>query len=192
MPRTWILIGFVIAEGICLHTPIGQVRAQTWYYCDTTHAYYPYVSTCPVPWRVVIPNQDAYGGLGQQQSETNAATVAPAHQEQVGQQSWSALLTAYWEATGTGGVFMALGVLLLVLGMGHVATTPTRIETQSGGPGVILRTKYPGHTPTKSDIKRAWKLFLWGAIMVLSGVCITYGPMAVYSTLHALLVKTYG
>lgn len=27
-----------------------------WYYCDSTHAYYPYVSTCQAPWRRVVPS----------------------------------------------------------------------------------------------------------------------------------------
>jgi len=30
-------------------------QAQTWYYCDPLHTYYPYVKTCPAPWRPVDP-----------------------------------------------------------------------------------------------------------------------------------------
>jgi hypothetical protein len=31
----------------------GQPPTQFWYFCDTSHAYYPYVSDCNVPWREV-------------------------------------------------------------------------------------------------------------------------------------------
>ena len=30
-------------------------QSGNWYYCDPAHAYYPYVRTCPVPWRAVAP-----------------------------------------------------------------------------------------------------------------------------------------
>jgi hypothetical protein len=32
---------------------------QLWYYCDPARAYYPYVSSCPVQWRAVVPNPSA-------------------------------------------------------------------------------------------------------------------------------------
>jgi len=31
----------------------GPPPAQYWYYCDAAGAYYPYVSSCPEPWRTV-------------------------------------------------------------------------------------------------------------------------------------------
>jgi hypothetical protein len=30
-------------------------QAQSWYYCDPLRTYYPYVKTCPAPWRPVDP-----------------------------------------------------------------------------------------------------------------------------------------
>jgi len=33
--------------------PAGPPPAQSWYYCDDTRSYYPYVATCPSPWRQV-------------------------------------------------------------------------------------------------------------------------------------------
>ena len=178
----WIVIGLVIAEATSVHTSIKQARAQSngsWYYCDPAHAYYPYVSTCPVPWREVVPN-------------SNAGSQQPGTTGHADQKSWKAWLIRYWETTGVGGIFMALGALVLTLGVGSQMTTPTRIETRSGGPGVVLRTKYPGHTPTKSDVRHGWKLILWGVITTLFGACITYGLTAVYNTLNALFSKTIG
>jgi hypothetical protein len=32
---------------------------QYWYYCDPARAYFPSVSSCPVPWRKVLPTQSA-------------------------------------------------------------------------------------------------------------------------------------
>jgi hypothetical protein len=33
--------------------PSGQPPAQSWYYCDASQAYYPYVQDCAGPWRAV-------------------------------------------------------------------------------------------------------------------------------------------
>ena len=33
--------------------PAPQPAAQTWYYCESARAYYPYVQTCPEGWRPV-------------------------------------------------------------------------------------------------------------------------------------------
>jgi hypothetical protein len=33
--------------------PSGPPPAAMWYYCDSAGAYYPYVGTCPEPWRQV-------------------------------------------------------------------------------------------------------------------------------------------
>src|SRR5208282_3723908 len=50
-----LLLGVVLA-GIA-HSAGAQ---GYWYYCDPAHAYYPYVSTCPVPWRAVVPSPNAF------------------------------------------------------------------------------------------------------------------------------------
>jgi hypothetical protein len=52
----------VAGQILCGLLVVDAARAQasgSWYYCDPSHAYYPYVSTCPVPWRAVAPH--AYG-----------------------------------------------------------------------------------------------------------------------------------
>jgi hypothetical protein len=33
--------------------PAGQPAPQSWYYCDGSRSYYPYVNTCNTPWRQV-------------------------------------------------------------------------------------------------------------------------------------------
>ena len=33
--------------------PSGPPPAQYWYYCDSAHGYYPYIPSCPEPWRAV-------------------------------------------------------------------------------------------------------------------------------------------
>lgn len=34
-------------------TPPMQPPAQSWYYCETSRSYYPYVSSCPEGWKTV-------------------------------------------------------------------------------------------------------------------------------------------
>lgn len=33
--------------------PVIAAPAQSWYYCETSKSYYPYVSTCPAGWKTV-------------------------------------------------------------------------------------------------------------------------------------------
>ncbi len=37
-----------------LYTPFGQAMGW-WYWCDPYQEYYPFVTTCPVPWESVMP-----------------------------------------------------------------------------------------------------------------------------------------
>jgi hypothetical protein len=58
--------------------PAAAQQQGYWYYCDPAHAYYPYASTCPVPWRTVVRTPNPYGQLGTQQTGTNATVARPA------------------------------------------------------------------------------------------------------------------
>jgi hypothetical protein len=44
---------------------VVQQPTQYWYYCDNPAGYYPYVPSCPTPWRPVTPQPSAQPG-GQQ------------------------------------------------------------------------------------------------------------------------------
>ncbi len=33
--------------------PVPASSPPTWYYCNSAHAYYPYISSCPEPWHAV-------------------------------------------------------------------------------------------------------------------------------------------
>jgi hypothetical protein len=37
--------------------PPPPPRANSWYFCPPRNAYYPYVSSCPVPWQRVAPQR---------------------------------------------------------------------------------------------------------------------------------------
>jgi len=43
-----------------------QQPTQYWYYCDNPAGYYPYVPSCPTPWRAVTPQPTAQPPSGQQ------------------------------------------------------------------------------------------------------------------------------
>jgi len=67
-----LLLGVAMA-GIA-HPAAAQ---GSWYYCDPAHAYYPYVSTCPVPWREVAPY--SYGqGQAKAAAPPTTESAAPA------------------------------------------------------------------------------------------------------------------
>ncbi len=62
-----------IFVGVFLLPMLAYAQQQMhWYYCDPAHAYYPYVSTCPIPWREVALDQ-----FGPQQPGTDATTSRP-------------------------------------------------------------------------------------------------------------------
>ncbi|HWG78980.1 MAG TPA: hypothetical protein VN681_04350 [Stellaceae bacterium] len=44
---------------------VVQQPTQYWYYCDNPAGYYPYVPSCPTPWRPVTPQPGSQPG-GQQ------------------------------------------------------------------------------------------------------------------------------
>ncbi len=73
-----IFYGFcllVLAAFITLVTLTAPASAQQqgyWYYCDPSHAYYPSVTSCPVPWRRVSPNPGANGQVAPNPGVTGA------------------------------------------------------------------------------------------------------------------------
>jgi len=40
-------------DGTTVVTPTNPPPVANWYYCDSAKGYYPYVTQCPEPWRVV-------------------------------------------------------------------------------------------------------------------------------------------
>lgn len=48
-----------ILSGLLVASAAHAQASGNWYYCDPAHAYYPYVTTCPMPWRSIAPY--AYG-----------------------------------------------------------------------------------------------------------------------------------
>lgn len=71
-----LLLGAVLA-GIA-HPAAAQ---GYWYYCDPAHAFYPYVSTCPIPWREVAPysyrNDQSHAAAAPMAQPVAPARVAP-------------------------------------------------------------------------------------------------------------------
>jgi hypothetical protein len=40
---------------VALQAESARAQSGYWYWCEPARAYYPYVATCPVPWRAVNP-----------------------------------------------------------------------------------------------------------------------------------------
>jgi TonB family protein len=56
----------------------GQPVAQTWWYCDPARAYYPYVTTCSMPWRAVSPQSPTLSSSGTEASGPSMREPGPA------------------------------------------------------------------------------------------------------------------
>lgn len=58
----------------------GQLVENYWYYCDPLKAYFPYVRSCPVPWRKVAPPPIATPAPTARPTQIFPAQPAPAYQ----------------------------------------------------------------------------------------------------------------
>lgn len=59
---------------VALQAESARAQSGYWYWCEPARAYYPYVATCPVPWRAVNPAADTA------QPSTSGAPARPAGQ----------------------------------------------------------------------------------------------------------------
>jgi hypothetical protein len=50
-----LLLSCLVLAGMSLATSAQAQSSSYWYYCDASHAYYPYVQTCAQPWRWEVP-----------------------------------------------------------------------------------------------------------------------------------------
>jgi hypothetical protein len=60
--------------------PAGLPPAQSWYFCDNPSGYYPYVASCPTPWREV-PQAPPAGSAPAPQQYAPPPGYAPAPQQ---------------------------------------------------------------------------------------------------------------
>jgi hypothetical protein len=65
-----------LIAGLLMAAPAPAQPDGSWYYCDPSHAYYPYVGSCAVPWRVV-PNQSRAPQAGDSTATSPSARSAP-------------------------------------------------------------------------------------------------------------------
>src|SRR5579859_2249588 len=70
--------------------PTLALADAIWYYCEPSHAYYPFVSTCAVPWRQIVPNSGAYHPPFSAGQQVVAAPTGPPSQETTAPQASSA------------------------------------------------------------------------------------------------------
>jgi hypothetical protein len=62
--------------GLLMAAPAPAQPDGSWYYCDPSHAYYPYVRSCAVPW-LVVPNQSLAPQAGDSTATSPSARPAP-------------------------------------------------------------------------------------------------------------------
>lgn len=53
--RMSVCAALLAFAGLLMASAAHSQSSGSWYYCDPAHAYYPYVRTCPAPWRAVAP-----------------------------------------------------------------------------------------------------------------------------------------
>jgi hypothetical protein len=180
--------------------PLQPASADAyWYYCEPARQYYPYIHTCPVPWReVAATTLEPSGHSGsntfqdqpssQDQPQTPSATPSPASGNQVTTgtiirgQSIREVFESYWHALGVGGVILAFGAFSILLGACFMYSAPAYSEySPPGTRSVNARTYYyPARNPSRSQIRLGRKLVLYGFLLVVSGSCLSLGPTAFY------------
>jgi hypothetical protein len=99
------------------------------------------------------------------------------------------MLAQYWSSTGTGGLVMGLGTVLLVLGCGVLFRAPPQGGT--GGARSSSSSVSGGYSygTARSRLRPGSRLMVCGALIALSGVCLTYGPTTVYRTVEQALAR---
>jgi hypothetical protein len=169
----------------------------SWYYCEPAHQYYPYIHTCPVPWREVAATRDTSSQseskpfqepFSQAQPQTSSAYPSITNGDKVTTEGsirlryFENLAANYWQATGIGGVILALGALSILLGAASMRSRPAYSEVSPPGTRSVEGRvyHYRARVPTRSQIRLGQKLILCGFLLVLSGSCISWGPTVVY------------
>ena len=62
-----------LAVVVALLTHSAMAEAESWYYCDSVHAYFPYVQHCPESWREVDPNSMPHNASEQPDEDNPSA-----------------------------------------------------------------------------------------------------------------------
>ena len=70
----------------------------SWYYCEPARAYYPNISTCPIPWREVAANAAASYQAPQSPADKTPTSLAPSAQRT---QSWRSTSCSSYAALPT-------------------------------------------------------------------------------------------
>lgn len=97
----------------------------------------------------------------------------------------------YWDRTGSGGLFMALGAVVLIAGLGGMIRPSRRGGRKPGSPARIGTQQRHSAGSYGSGPRRAPQLMVWGLLIALSGACVAYGPTTVYQTVEQALTSVF-
>jgi len=73
----WVRVTLAVFVLAVVASNAAGAQAPSWYWCDPLRAYYPYVATCPVPWRPVPPNPYAQPSLPTPTGQTPPLSSPP-------------------------------------------------------------------------------------------------------------------
>jgi len=164
----------------------------------------------------LLSNADAEMMLGGPQATATGApsalTAPPMAQStgQRGQASWpitdtgngasespyslsglEAMVARYWDTTGSGGMLMALGVVVVVAGVARLIRVPERAGGRKGRQASVSASATYSVRRSGSGVGRAPQLMVWGLLIALSGACVAYGPTTVYHTVEQTLTSVF-
>jgi hypothetical protein len=98
------------------------------------------------------------------------------------------ILAQYRHSMGSGGLVTGLGMVLVVLGCLALFRAPRQGGTGGRSANVRADGRY-NYATARQRVLPGSRLLVWGALIALSGVCLTYGPKTVYQTVEQAVAR---
>ena len=95
----------------------------------------------------------------------------------------------YWDRTGSGGIFMALGAVVVIAGFAGLIRPPRQAGGKKGSPARISTRRTYSTGSRSSGARSGSQLVVWGILIALSGACVAYGPTTVYESVEQALTS---
>ena len=102
-----------------------------------------------------------------------------------------AMVARYWDTTGSGGLLMALGAVVVLAGVAKLIRVPERAGGRKGRQANVSASPTYSVRRYSSGAGRAPQFMVWGLLITLSGACVAYGPTTVYHSVEQTVTRVF-